>query len=243
MKQAVWKFIIVVALVAPLVGPTPAQAANAGGGSIAFEGTASLPKFPCAPPQPGDFPCSGTFTGRVGGALSGVHGPNNTPWAIEIVTSPRQIATFNYFDEIEPGVPCFEGMARASGTVTAGLGEVFGAYGSTLPVPLPVTAIEMTFQFDWRRIGTAAVMEFTSTKVVLTVTGLASPVTVVDVPDRSGSGIPAVSPGYGGAVFVPDPVQFRDRLPACEGAAGDPSAAGPLTATVAGEANFTIAKQ
>lgn len=246
MKRAMWRVVVVLGLLgASTFAAEPAHASEVSGGSIAFEGEASLPTFPCAAPEPGQFPCEGTFSGTVQGAFSGVQdmGGQDIPWAVELRSSQLDVS-FTYFDSIDPGATCFEGAARATGTVTAtGSNEAFGAYFDA-PIPSAVVGATTEFDFSWYRVGTTANMKFNSLTVKLELlTGsdeFPRVVTVIDDAKEGVAGVPSTSnaPGFGAAGFVPNPEQFQDRLPACE---GDPDAVGPLTATVAGSVDFAIA--
>lgn len=225
MKRASLKIVGVAALL--LAGAIPAPPAVAdektqAGGAIAFEGASTLQNFPCPPPQPGQFPCTGVWNGRLAGSLSGVHTVDgeDRPWAVEIVIPAS--AVIAYFDLVQPGLPCSEGFARANGVATGGTNQVFGAYGNALPVPAPVTNITVSWAFEWRRIGLHGVLRFSNVDVTLTVLGEDLPVHVM-----------VDGGGYGAATFTP--VLEAAHLAGCQ-SGNAPSPEDDLEAGVTGTA-------
>lgn len=213
-----------------VVAPTPsAQANEAATGVLEFDGNATLPNFPCPPPTPGSFPCTGTWSGAIRGSLSGDHivGDAHHPWAVEIVI-PDAVATFAYFDLVRPGVPCTEGFARATGSASGGLGEVFGAYARPPGlVPIAPDAIQITWKFDWRRVGLTAVMQFSEVSVTLT----------IPTSDTTSELITVITAGAGNGTGVFAPDMQPAHLQACEtGTAPDPQV--EMGAVVAGSAAF-----
>lgn len=244
MKRTFWRLGLVLAVLGTLA---PAPRAGATGapdfatGTMAFAGTAHLPTFPCEPPSPGEFPCSGTFTGRGFSALTGQ--TDGIPWAFQLqIATPQEMATFSYFDEVEPGVPCVEGFVRATGHLEAGPGAAFGVYyaniaNDLIPTPLAINGAVIDFDFEWRHIGTTAAIRFNTLKVEVNVDTIATPVKVVDAGPTAVGGTPGTWPGYGVAALVPDPVQMSERMRAC---GGDDAFVGPLDATAAGNGVFHI---
>jgi hypothetical protein len=86
------KFLVLGMLLAALAAVVPAHAATA----FAFNGTASLPTFPCVPGG-----CTGTFTGVARGHLDGVNS-----------TNAPMTATYTYQEN-----NCEVGTASGSGTI------------------------------------------------------------------------------------------------------------------------------
>ena len=145
-------------IAALLCAAVPASATGPGGGAIEFTGTAFLPTFPC---DVGNT-CSGTFQGTANGSLAGVDG--TSPWTAALALAPIS-ATYTYTDPCV-GIDGIQanaiGIAGGDGTITMSLGGApVGTYGPApgLPVstPLIVTAISVSFHFDWARVGTSAV--------------------------------------------------------------------------------------
>lgn len=240
MKRTFWKVLVVGVVLTGLVGPQPAHAAKNTAGGLAFAGTAQLPTFPCAAPTPGQQPCNGTFNGSVIGSLTGSN--DGTPWTLAI-TAPVSV-TFSYADNIEPGVRCVEGTARAAGTVTGTQlnSQVQGVYGNASPTQLPrsIIAASVKFGFGWYRVGTTANMKFDRLIVEVTVFGEGTPRTVLNIDNTDGlpgndSATGAV--GYGAAGFIP--TNFgQAHAAACEGLPG--SSPQPLSAEVAGNVEFAV---
>jgi hypothetical protein len=236
---------VVLAVLGAVMAPSPAGATAAAAGTLAFAGQASLPKFPCKPPAPGNLPCQGTFVGSIAGELSGVYqsGGQNIPWAIAVAT-PANIP-FAYADGIEPGVLCAEGTAAASATVTADQlqNQVNGVWGGvgTDPLTLPRSVIgaSVTFRFTWYRVGVTANLKFDRLTVTLSVFGIPSPITVINVDntDADPSNDAATgTTGYGLAGFSPAATtDFPTMSAACEGT----HAPIALTAEVAGNADMS----
>lgn len=245
MKRALWKFGVVTLVLLGALLPQPSHAALATGGALAFQGQARLPIFPCETNSVGTLPCSGTFTGTIAGNLSGVY--NNVPWAIAVaapITATNPIS-FNYADGIQPGIRCVEGVAAAQGTVTADQtqSQVNGVYGSvgTNPLTLPRSVVyaEVTFRFNWYRVGTTANLRFDLLRVRLKVFGSDTLITVVDASNLT---TPTGVVGYGAAGFSPTATTDFQRLEA----ACNPEAPGPnmpLVAEVAGNADFDVVSQ
>jgi hypothetical protein len=198
--------------VAPAV---PASAA--GNGSIGFEGTAVLPTFPCPSPYLyGTNPCNGTlsggWTGHAAGQVAG--GTFDVAW----VNTTGLNSSFTYYELncVEPSTVL--GAAHGTGSAAAGPGQIRGDWQSTSGLARDITNVRLTFEFEWSRAGTTAVITFKSFDVVLSIAGLADQHVAIGA-------YPAT------ATFVPETVD-NPHPPTCSQ---------PLTnvqGQVAGEASF-----
>jgi len=203
-------------------GAPAASAAGTGTGVLAFEGTATLPIFPCPA-----SPCAqlGQFTGKTTGTASGVtaaNEPYTVTWSGETgAKSDFEDAagpplTFNY-TELAATCP-LEGTANATGkhirVGTANTDATDTVQGAVLtPVPVAITGIDATFDFGWIRVGATAAITTTITNLHLILANGSTR----DITGPLGTGVHDA----GVAAFV-----VQGGLPPCNG--------GPITATVAG---------
>lgn len=193
--------LAVLANVAVMALPaTPAQAQDAAVGALAFSGNASLPVFPCEPPEAGSLPCQGTWQGKFTGGFSGSHvneAGMRIPWAVEL-DAPGS-AQFAYADTVEAGVGCAESVAQGRLTLSGGLNQAFGAYNNSSFVPAPIVGARITVDFDWTRQGAAGALLATDLRIDLNVYSVGW-VNVVDesrsiaVTDAVASFVPEESP-------------------------------------------------
>jgi hypothetical protein len=192
----------------PVVVPPPPPDANvalgttAAGGAV-FQGTASLPRFPCPPPPPfGTGPCAGSFSGQWTGQLAGTS--NTSPFEVTWSTGSTINANFNYYElQCLGGVETLLGVAGGSGTATAGPGSVDGNW--LIPgelFPRDVIGVSATFTFTWARVGNAAVLNLDTASLQLNVSGIGW-TTVISKPQTAtatfaptqstGTGVPSCS--------------------------------------------------
>lgn len=179
MKRRLGVGVAVVALGCVLPGQTPsATAATTTSGTVAFSGSAHLPTFPCPPPPPfGTGPCAGTFTGEWSGRLGGLAGtsPFEVAWTTHAddTSSGAVDAVFDYSELQCLGMETAVGIAAGTGTAAAGPGEVQGKWQVPgEPFAHDITGLSATFDFQWTRVGTAAVLVFSQFAVTITVSGL-----------------------------------------------------------------------
>lgn len=175
-RSRILKAIALVLVMVPtvFVAGQPAHSVDAGG--VAFEGTASLPKFPCALPTT----CPATFTGTASGQLAG---EQFGPWEATIAAASVSTTNLVYSD-----TNCVTGTASGRATVTAGLGQVTGEYKPNntvvLPtpsnlLPLPIEGLTIDADFTWNRFGGTAAVVFANGVVRATVAGQVSPMVVM----------------------------------------------------------------
>lgn len=180
---------IVLSFVMIFPGDTPPPPGPKAVSALDFEGTATLPSFPCPPPGPGELPCVAGFTGTLESSMGGDGGPGL--WALQLVAP--MTAQVSYTDLLQPGAPCLEGIATGSGTATAGQNDMVGFWTNRLGEEQLVKGAQIEFSFDWRRFGTTAVMSLRDLRVRLHTPGQGW-VEVVS---------PGSSSGPAAAVFVP----------------------------------------
>lgn len=200
-------------------GEVPPPPGPKAASTIAFGGTASLPAFPCPPPIPGQNPCVGTFSGTQDSAFAGDNAAGL--WALN-TTSPLSI-TFSYADLIQPGVPCVEGTAAGAVTVNNDEGSVLGFWTNRVDIPVLIKSAEVTFRFNWTRIGSAAVLSISDISLWIHVQGPKGWIHVIE-PDSSAA--------TAAAAFLPDMTQAH--LTACQEGRTGP----PITAEVEGVATI-----
>lgn len=167
-------------------------------GGFAFDGTATLPRFPCGPPPPfGDGPCQGTFAGDWHGHLTGSAGADmfEVTWS---TANGAATAAFDYAEWQCLGLEAVVGLARGTGGATAGPGQVQGRWqvvGEN--APRDVYRVDLTFGFDWTRVGTATVLALRPVLMTLWVTGL-GPRAVVTTPQTGAAAfVPTTTNGSG----------------------------------------------
>lgn len=146
----------------------PAHAAS-NVGTVAFAGTASLPKFPCPVPPNGDGPCTGTLSGGWHGQATGdVNGGTyHVAW-----TRPEGLnATFSYYEHqcVEPSTVL--GVATGTGYAYAGAGSITGDWQDANGLPRAITEVSAAFTFDWTRLATGALMTFRTIRLDINVNG------------------------------------------------------------------------
>lgn len=191
-----------------IVGSTAPAGASASSG-LEFEGTASLPAFPC----PLTVSCEGTFEGTASGELAGDDG--GATWQATLTTA-ELTAEFGYED-----ANCTDGSARGTASITAGFGDVYGTYDDE-PVPRSVHRLEVDATFSWDRDGSAADLDLRDVEVRL------------DVESLGWQQVTTTAAGAAVATFAPllDPMD----LPDCTTEDPDPP---PLDAEVVGAATFS----
>lgn len=194
------------AATAAAVPSVPAGGSDLVDGSLVFAGTASLPTFPCPPPEPETFPCEGTFTASTAGTLTGVH--ESAPWQVSLNSITE--GTFSYVDLLEPGVPCSEGLALGTASFdTDQNGQAFGTY-RVQPSLLPVRGAAASYSFAWRRVGAAAILELDRVTFRLKVDELGW-VTVVSqgTADAVATFVPHVDPAEPPGCVADDPTSLN----------------------------------
>lgn len=229
MKRFRSKLRIAVALAAlvPLVGASghPARAAVAASGTAQFSGSATLPTFPCQPAPPfGNGPCTGDFNGEWTGALSGVSG--TSPFEVTWNTSDEPTAQITVNDFTYAEWDCnlgvaetVLGIARGTGTATAGPGQIDGNwYVVPNTFPRDITKVTLSFDFRWTRLATTAIIQLTRATLSLDVTGIGT--------------VPVInSPQVGTATFVPTNTGPGGGVPSCTNQH-------PVVGMIAGALNF-----
>ena len=136
-------------------------------GAAEFEGTASLPKFPCAGPPTGTG-CYGNFSGQWSGNLSGFYAGREYSIAWRTLGNTGISANNFYYEEftcIVPEAGSLLGFAFGTGTARGGPGQVVGTMYNNDPNRLPVLIdeIQFDFTFEWTRIGNGAAIVLTPT--------------------------------------------------------------------------------
>jgi hypothetical protein len=173
-----------VAWVGELGNGTPSAVGKAG-----FNGTASLPTFPC-PPSANN--CDGTFSGDWQGTISGFSGPNEftAAWA---TTTGGITATFDYWESsCLAGTETILGGADGRGSASTKPGEAHGTWkapGEMLP--RNVIGVSITFEFLWDRVVNGAVLSLSPVSLTLNVEGLGPRTVLTEIQ-------------LGEAVFVPE---------------------------------------
>lgn len=166
-------------LMAPLLGlgAGPALATTATSGEAAFQGSASLPTFPCQPPAPfGNGPCNGTFSGQWAGHLSGVSGtsPFDVEWSTINSAGTHVTASFTYAEwQCAEFAETILGIAQGTGTATVDPGQLQGKWqvvGESFA--RDIIGVNFTFSFKWTRVGTGAVLVLPSAVLQLNVSGI-----------------------------------------------------------------------
>ncbi len=208
MKRRVFSSCLAAALVVTALGG-PARAASFGESTLAFRGTASLPKFPCAL---GDRACAGTFDGFLSGVLAGSQ--YGVPWTAVLADAPV-LATFTYADTV---ANCSAGIASGTLSSLSGYEHVLGTYGQPDPLPRPVASASVTGSFRWTRVGTVAQLSITDVTVQLEVGGT--------------GWVTVLTGGVGQALAAFGPGLDSGNLPDCVGYPNRP----PVDTTVAGTA-------
>lgn len=186
----------------------------AGGSELQFEGTASLPHFPCPVGASG---CTAEFDGLLTGQMGGRaprSGGGETTWSAALADAAIH-ASFAYED-----TSCVFGTAVGSGTLSAEVPHMLGTYDDGGPFPRKVQGMLAQASLSWQRSGATAVLFFDDATLSLDVVGLGW----VDVAfDGSGTGA---------AVFVPE-VDPDTPPPPCT-QTPPPSDAPSIRATVIG---------
>lgn len=136
-------------------------------GAASFEGTATLPKFPCAPPPTGTG-CYGNFSGQWSGNLSGLYAGREFDISWRTLNNTGISANSFYYDEFTCVVPeagSLLGRALGTGTARGGPGQVVGTMYGNNPNTLPVLIdeIQFDFTFEWTRVGNGAVIVLSPT--------------------------------------------------------------------------------
>lgn len=174
------KLLLVLALLLPA---TILEAPNASAstsfsavGAAEFEGTATLPKFPCAGPPTGTG-CYGNFSGQWSGNLSGFYGGREFNIAWRTLGNTGITVNNFYYDERSCFVPeagSVLGYASGAGTARAGAFQAAGVMYANNPNQFPalIDEIEMTFSFEWTRVVNGAAIVLTPTAFRANVPGL-----------------------------------------------------------------------
>lgn len=154
---------VAVSLMTPLVGsPDPALAASAVAGNASFEGTASLPFFPC--PTSPMTPCGGgSFSGQWAGHMAGhTDGhPFDVSWQTPVQTAPAITASFSYNEVVcLAGVETLSGTAWGSGSATSDPAHTVGYWygGGFGELPRAIIGVRLLFNFEWFRSANSAVV-------------------------------------------------------------------------------------
>lgn len=170
---------------------------RASAGTAAFQGSATLPTFPCSP-QSG--PCSGSFSGAWTGGLSGVSGTSvySVAWS---APDGSLNAAFQYSElQCLAGVETLVGTATGSGSATAQPGQVQGKWqvpGESFA--RDIIAVSIDFDFSWTRTATSATIILYPLSISLDVSGL-GPQVVVSASEQAGSALFAPTSQSGSGV-------------------------------------------
>lgn len=195
--------------------PTSQPVAEAVGTTeLQFEGTATLPHFPCPVGAPG---CTAEFHGILTGQMWGrapAGGGNEITWSAMLANASID-ATFAYED-----TSCITGTAIGSGTLSAEAPNMLGTYDDGGPFPRKVEAMLAQASVSWQRSGATAVLFFDDAVLSLDVVGLGWVQVAFD-----GS-------GTGTALFAPE-VHPGAPPPPCT-QTPPPLDAPPISATVIG---------
>jgi hypothetical protein len=170
-KRIALLVMALLSMMAPGAEPAAASSTVAGVGDIAFEGTASLPLFPCT------GTCGGWFDGTWSGHLTGVH--NDAAYSVTWKTVVDKVhASFSYTELLcaAPGSGAVAGTATGSVNANASFdnAEVVGAWYSANPNELPrlITHVSLGAAFEWVRVGNTAVIVLRPAWVSIHVAGL-----------------------------------------------------------------------
>ena len=189
--------LLCAAVVPLLVSTGTVEASTVTTGNAVFNGTASLPQFPC-PNQPPNA-CSGSLGGTWSGNLSGTN--NGNPFSVAWVNGLIG-ASFTYWEfQCISSLATTAGFAQGSGSASAVGGQVAGEYqvvGETLP--RAVNSVGVSFNFQWTRVANTAIITLSPISVTIGVNGLGN-ITVVNsgqqaeavfVPTQAGNPLPTV---------------------------------------------------
>ena len=196
--------------------PPPGPKASS---TIAFDGTASLPSFPCPSATPGENPCLGTFSGSEDAAFAGDNAAGL--WTLNMST-PLAI-DFAYSDAIQPGVPCAEGQAAGAVSINAASGQVLGAWTNRVDIPYLIKEATLSFRFSWTRVGATAVLDLADVSLWI---HIQAPKGWINVIEPNSSEARAV------AAFVPS--LTAEHVLACQEGRSGP----PISAAVVGVASI-----
>lgn len=171
-------------------------------GQIAFNGTATLPTFPCPPPPPfGTGPCSGSFAGDWSADISGMSGTSVFHAAWATTTGTALDVAFQYSEwQCLTATESLLGLAVGGGTATAVPGQIQGKWQQPNETfARDVVGATMTFDFQWTRVLGNAVLTLEPVSLVLDVAGLGPKVVV----DREQTGIATFALTSTGNTTVP----------------------------------------